>query len=302
MLDFIIDAIASAPPALLNFSIFFTGAATLVAEMQILPVRHSAVYVLFKILLALILIPLRTMAPLGGALLSFCVTHTAVPFIFWKGPYRLRILALFIMLVITFTCEVSATLIWSVLTEGSPPGNEYVHYWPAEWLAINLYWCVLMLFLGTTASRALAVYSKQVTPVSLWWFCLPIAQVLITWVLVWFGQMNLSDSTGYYLGPFAIISASLLIDTLLLHTAYRAQETQRYREIAKTFQEQLDSHLAMCSHTADKSRSAFAARHGVRNHLQVLQALMNRGDVEAAQTYAHNVRLELPQHEETNTD
>lgn len=79
------------------------------------------------------------------------------------------------------------------------------------------------------------------------------------------------------------------VDVLALRDAMRAQAAIRERERAEALQARIDASTERYASFIHEARQTARFRHDARNHLQVLAALIDNGDFEAAEQYAREL-------------
>ena len=124
---------------------------------------------------------------------------------------------------------------------------------------------------------------------------LPISQALLVWTLLLIMmQVGDVDSRGLVLTcALALVTLCIATDVLIIRSVngyWRTLDEDKYaKKLKQRLQEQLDSF----EHLNAKIASTARLRHDMRNHLLVLGALIDRGELAQADAYADDVLAEL---------
>ena len=124
---------------------------------------------------------------------------------------------------------------------------------------------------------------------------LPISQALLVWTLLLIMmQVGDVDSRGLVLTcALALVTLCIATDVLIIRSVngyWRTLDEDKYaKKLKQRLQEQLDSF----EHLNAKIASTARLCHDMRNHLLVLGALIDRGELAQADAYADDVLAEL---------
>lgn len=124
---------------------------------------------------------------------------------------------------------------------------------------------------------------------------LPISQALLVWTLLLI-MMQVADVESRSLiltCALALITLCIATDVLVIRSVNGYWRTLDEDKYAKKLKQRLQEQLDGFEHLNAQIASTAHLRHDMRNHLLVLGALIDRGELAQADAYADNVLAEL---------
>ena len=277
--------------------------AIIYVQATLLPMRRRWLFVALEAVLSCAALLVRFSA---GGTTSFIV-HTVIsaasmlvlPPLFYRRiiPLAWRLVATAVAVLLMFLGEVACGTLWAA------GGNEYsleaIQSAPLlQSTVIHLFFVAVVLMGGRLFK---ALFKKQqverlATTRGQMLLCgLPISQALLVWTLLLI-MMQVADVESRSLiltCALALITLCIATDVLVIRSVngyWRTLEEDKYaKKLKQRLQEQLDGF----EHLNAQIASTAHLRHDMRNHLLVLGALIDRGELAQADAYADNVLAEL---------
>ena len=272
-------------------------------QATLLPMRRRWLFVTLEAALSCAALLVRFSA---GGTPSFIV-HTVIsvagmlvlPPLFYRRiiPLAWRLVATAVAVLLMFLGEVACGVLWAA------GGNEYsleaIQSAPLlQSTVIHLFFVAIVL-MGGRLFKALfkkQQIERQATRRGQMLLCaLPISQALLVWTLLLIMvQVGDVESRGLVLTcALALITLCIASDVLVIRSVnvyWRTLDEDRYAKTLKQrLQEQLDGFERLNAQIASTAH----LRHDMRNHLLVLGALIDRGELAQADAYADNILAEL---------
>ena len=272
-------------------------------QATLLPMRRRWLFATLEAVLSCAALLVRFSA---GGTPSFIV-HTVIsvagmlvlPPLFYRRiiPLAWRLVATAVAVLLMFLGEVACGVLWAA------GGNEYsleaIQSAPLlQSTVIHLFFVAIVLMGGRLFK---ALFKKQqierlATRRGQMLLCaLPISQALLVWTLLLIMvRVGDVDSRGLVLTcALALITLCIASDVLVIRSVngyWRTLDEDRYAKTLKQrLQEQLDGFERLNAQIASTAH----LRHDMRNHLLVLGALIDRGELAQADAYADNILAEL---------
>lgn len=272
-------------------------------QATLLPMRRRWLFATLEAVLSCAALLVRFSA---GGTTSFIV-HTVIsaasmlvlPPLFYRRiiPLAWRLVATAVAVLLMFLGEVACGTLWAA------GGNEYsleaIQSAPLlQSTVIHLFFVAIVLMGGRLFK---ALFKKQqierlATRRGQMLLCaLPISQALLVWTLLLIMvQVGDVESRGLVLTcALALITLCIASDVLVIRSVngyWRTLDEDRYAKTLKQrLQEQLDGFERLNAQIASTAH----LRHDMRNHLLVLGALIDRGELAQADAYADNILAEL---------
>lgn len=272
-------------------------------QATLLPMRRRWLFATLEAVLSCAALLVRFSA---GGTPSFIV-HTVIsaasmlvlPPLFYRRiiPLAWRLVATAVAVLLMFLGEVACGTLWAA------GGNEYsleaIQSAPLlQSTVIHLFFVAVVLMGGRLFK---ALFKKQqverlATTRGQMLLCgLPISQALLVWTLLLI-MMQVADVESRSLiltCALALITLCIATDVLVIRSVngyWRTLDEDRYaKKLKQRLQEQLDGF----EHLNAQIASTAHLRHDMRNHLLVLGALIDRGELAQADAYADNILAEL---------
>ena len=277
--------------------------AIIYVQATLLPMRRRWLFVTLEAVLSCAALLVRFSA---GGTPSFIV-HTVIsaasmlvlPPLFYRRiiPLAWRLVATAVAVLLMFLGEVACGTLWAA------GGNEYsleaIQSAPLlQSTVIHLFFVAIVLMGGQlfkTLFKKQHIERLATTRGQMLLCGLPISQALLIWTLLLI-MMQVADveSRGLVLTcALALIALCIATDVLVIRSVngyWRTLDEDRYaKKLKQRLQEQLDGFENLNAQIASTAH----LRHDMRNHLLVLGALIDRGELAQADAYADNVLAEL---------
>lgn len=277
---------------LLEFQSFANGAASLYLFLKILPVRHERVLVAAVIVPDILISMVRYQLRGNPLSVLWLIYAFALPLFFWKAPLSHRILATSANTCLMFGIELIFGVAWISLT-GTPNASYDAAYLNQ---AFSIFGRALFLMLYFPGANLLIragskLRSDELRETSLVPLCaLVLVQIAVIEFLFLPGLSVLSAEASYYLVALLALVGCALTDISLFAASRRHFEAQRERSRADALEQNLRACLREEADCVEALRQAARIRHDLRNHLQVLDGLIQRGRADEARDYATRLR------------
>lgn len=278
--------------AILEFQSFLNSSASLYLFLKILPVRRK------RALVASLIVPNALISMLRYQLMGnplsvlWLIYAFSLPLFFWKAPLSHRILATSASTCLMFGIELVFGVAWIAIT-GTPNASYDAAYLHPLFSILGRAFFLVIYFLGASllirAGRALR--SDELRESSLVPLCaLVLVQIAVIEFLFLPGLGALSTEVSYYLAALLALVGCALADASLFVASRRHFEAQRERGCADALEQNLRSCLSEEADCVESLRQAARIRHDLRNHLQVLDGLIQRGRADEARGYVARLR------------
>ena len=272
-------------------------------QATLLPMRRRWLFATLEAVLSCAALLARFSA---GGTTSFIV-HTVIsaasmlvlPPLFYRRiiPLAWRLVATAVAVLLMFLGEVACGTLWAA------GGNEYsleaIQSAPLlQSTVIHLFFVAVVLMGGRLFK---ALFKKQqverlATTRGQMLLCgLPISQALLVWTLLLI-MMQVADVESRSLiltCALALITLCIATDVLVIRSVNGYWRTLDEDKYAKKLKQRLQEQLNGFEHLNAQIASTAHLRHDMRNHLLVLGALIDRGELAQADAYANNVLAEL---------
>ena len=272
-------------------------------QATLLPMRRRWLFATLEAVLSCAALLVRFSA---GGTTSFIV-HTVIsaasmlvlPPLFYRRiiPLAWRLVATAVAVLLMFLGEVACGTLWAA------GGNEYsleaIQSAPLlQSTVIHLFFVAVVLMGGRLFK---ALFKKQqverlATTRGQMLLCgLPISQALLVWTLLLI-MVQVADVESRSLiltCALALITLCIATDVLVIRSVNGYWRTLDEDKYAKKLKQRLQEQLDGFEHLNAQIASTAHLRHDMRNHLLVLGALIDRGELAQADAYADNVLAEL---------
>ena len=272
-------------------------------QATLLPMRRRWLFATLEAVLSCAALLVRFSA---GGTTSFIV-HTVIsaasmlvlPPLFYRRiiPLAWRLVATAVAVLLMFLGEVACGTLWAA------GGNEYsleaIQSAPLlQSTVIHLFFVAVVLMGGRLFK---ALFKKQqverlATTRGQMLLCgLPISQALLVWTLLLI-MMQVADVESRSLiltCALALITLCIATGVLVIRSVNGYWRTLDEDQYAKKLKQRLQEQLDGFEHLNAQIASTAHLRHDMRNHLLVLGALIDRGELAQADAYADNVLAEL---------
>ena len=277
--------------------------AIIYVQATLLPMRRRWLFVTLEAVLSCAALLVRFSA---GGTTSFIV-HTVIsaasmlvlPPLFYRRiiPLAWRLVATAVAVLLMFLGEVACGTLWAA------GGNEYsleaIQSAPLlQSTVIHLFFVAIVLMGGQlfkTLFKKQHIERLATTRGQMLLCGLPISQALLVWTLLLI-MMQVADVESRSLiltCALALITLCIATDVLVIRSVNGYWRTLDEDKYAKKLKQRLQEQLDGFEHLDAQIASTAHLRHDMRNHLLVLGALIDRGELAQADAYADNVLAEL---------
>ncbi len=283
--------------ALFNVGRLLVEVVLLVVLATLLPVAHVRWYVAVSLVLQVCMYCM-SVSGVDAALVRAVATvaYIAVPFLFFEAKFAQRFVAVALGFMFLVLGELLASVAWMFMT-GMPVADvEAVAAHPMEMALTFLLDMLTVVCCGLLFRRPMKrwVSGDGFRGASLSWFivfpALQTAMVVIALILT---LDYLGGDRSLYLFLTTYACACMAVDVLLFVSAERYCQAVIQDQRAAVLAERLDACLAEYAGVVAQVERAAALRHDLRNHLQVVGALLERGELARAEGYVENMVVRM---------
>lgn len=222
----------------------------------------------------------------------------AIPWLLLQGKGLTKLVILVVGIVIMISMDVPSALLWVLLT-GTPTmdyGAVLAH--PGAYaLTISIHLLLFALALWgycIGCRRLMGAKRLGLEPGERrrgsGFALFPLAQALLVGFLVFMALAYGRDGVQGLMLTAAVILACLAADVVLFRGMKRSAERRLADMRASALQARADAYLEAASVMQADLNNAAHLRHDLRNHLQVIQGLCERGDQEEAEAYLQKAK------------
>ena len=233
--------------------------------------------------------------------LWYVADYALVPYLWWHAPQRLRVIAASLSVIGELFTEIMCMVFYSLfglsLAElGSNNPLELV----ARLGTIAIFWGIIAMmrrFLGTRltptpANRAHhAAHTKSHTRDRGHLVFIVIQTLALTaFYIIFFCNGTQDVPLAWSIGALALTVVCAISSVIAMLSLQRYLRTCHERQRADALECELAAHVQASHALAAEGEQAARFRHDVRNHLQTLGLLIERGEVERARAYVADLR------------
>ena len=252
------------------------------ATTHLLPMRHARLYWAVMLVICVGLLPIRGLIPAPLRILC-SVTTFALPAFLYEGPIGRRLLATASVVVCMMAVEVASDALWMVLT-GTPIGDyDAARANMPEFLFMHLM-CWVALIAVFSALKALfgKLNSSGSGEGMLAYAGFPTVQSIFLMLMATIGLYPLREQHSWFTWAAVMSALCLAINLLLFFSMQRYQAKRLEDQRREALERQLDEYLSESGRVVREIASVSQLRHDLRNQVQVISALVERGDVDHA--------------------
>lgn len=272
-----------------HFVVLVADAAILYALSRLLPLRRPRLLYAGELCCFFALIFLVPTDATGWKSLVSAIAFFALPVACYEGSFFTRALGAGVGALLSVAGELAGVLVWMLLTGLAVMDFEALALHPVAFAVAVLLEAAFIAASGRALASPLRAFARMEGTFAHGFAQLVALQGLVLFSLVYF----LLDSFAG--APWAWASAIVLVGVLTVGDVYLYKASRRAsaEEAERRRAEALGAELELCLSSyeelvADATASA-RLRHDARNHLQVLRALMDKGDEKAALSYAREL-------------
>ncbi len=243
--------------------------------------------------------PIRTLVPAPMLLVGGLFFMIGLPGLLLRGALFPKAIILTIGTIFMLCADVPSALLWSALT-----GNAVMDYdavlndFPAHVVVTVFHLIVfvlLMSILFVVSEKVSLLHSaKDEVPCDAWergsslpasflWF--PVIQLFLVQITLTFALAGIKGDAFFYGSLLFPLIFSMTADGYLLFGAQRYFDKRLIDMRAEALEQQATEYLASAVGVQEQLKDAARLRHDLRNHLQVVEGLCERGETASAKAY-----------------
>lgn len=278
MPDVIIDLVFDLP-AQLAFVCFFT---------KLLPMRHVPVYTILRLLLFPFLVNIGYLFLSAWMATAVVVAVVLVlPFLWFEERPWIKAITVLAANAIEMVVELASDGVW-ILAAGSAIPADFEPMRALVWSSVPAYLLgrvayIILIVLLFSALRALVRRNTETGTTRLWLYVAFLATQLSLLFVVGLITANISASLQNFYGPALVLGCiCIFADALLFFSMECYGQKELEEERARLLQQQLDDYLDSCNAMVGDIEEISKIRHDLRNQMQVIAMLAERGDKKRA--------------------
>lgn len=266
------------------------------ALARVLPVKHPRAYWASVVLFTMIILVVKQSAPL----MPFAIMGTAgiivLYMVFLGGSLAMRTAVAMLSQIFLFLAEVPTGILWVALTRAPTMNIEATQAHFLEYVAVSLFHAVLLValfcWLDRLFRRITAAQSGREKQegngfrggIFILFACVQFLLILLLFLIAfaWVG-----DSVMLFASLTALCLMYILVDVFLFIRMSDYLASRLANLHAETMARQADEYLQAAASMQESLQEAAVLRHDLRNHLQVVEGLCERGEHQKAQAYLH---------------
>lgn len=221
-----------------------------------------------------------------------------LPFAFSRDRLSRRVMVIALAEVCLFADEIIGGALW-MLTTGAPTASYDAareHFGAYVLMhAVHMAALVAMLFaLYLVLNRASVGHGSA----RLWMLAgFPVAQFALISGAVFIGYFYFPESSGYYIACSIAVLVDLFADVLFLRALDGWLKSEAERQRSEAVRRQLEAHYLHCRALLASSERAAKFRHDMRNHIQTISLMSERGQNAEASGYVKELTARLEREE-----
>ncbi len=259
------------------------------ACVRMLDFKHPVWFITAQLVLIAICIPVRAFNADLGVFLGFVVT--LLPVVIARDALPRRVFVTACCVIALIIAEIPASLVWSALTGVLLSDYQVILIHLPEFILVSLIHAMMIMVLCALVEVVLNRYASTESETSiklfLWFalgqmvlmfaFCQVLVDVIATsWDVVWFGS--------------CAVAACCVADAAMFVIFAWFSKKEKEERRAALMKEQFEAYLEDCENIAQALEGAAKMRHDLRNQMQVVYALIDRGDYEEAACYLEEMQ------------
>lgn len=280
------------------FNIVPTQVAFLVAMARLMPPRASQLFWTLSLMWCAVWPAAKCFTPDWMNQVMGIAFTLALPWLLLHGKGLTKLVILAVGIVIMIGMDIPSALFWVLLT--STPAMDYVAVFahPEVYvLTVSVHLLLFTLALWgycTGCRRLMGVKQLGLEPGvrqrGSGFALFPLVQALLVGFLVFIALAHGGEGVSDLALTVVVLFACLAADVVLFWGMRRSAE-QRFAEMrASALQVRADAYLEAASAMQSDLNDAARLRHDLRNHLQVIQGLCERGDQKGAEAYLQRAK------------
>lgn len=247
------------------------------ASTKMLDMRRVVVFWVLRMSFCIVMMLFRSQLDLVVRTILGVFAYLVMPLLFSQGNLPRRMLSVVSMYVVVMIAEMTCTVLWLALMKAPLPDIlqlDLVEYWMLRLLHLLI---ISALFMALYAFSHHIDGSLGDGAVKLVSALLAIQVVLLS---VCTGTLEFVPGEKELLGTASLSlgAACVVVDGYLLVVIRRYEERMAQQQRIEILQAQLDDYLARYGEVAASIEEIARLRHDVRNQLQVINDLAQRGE------------------------
>lgn len=250
--------------------------------------RHVPAYMIARLLLFPFLVNIGYLFMSAWMATAVVVVVTIVlPFLWFKGRPWLKAATVLAANAIETMVGLASEGVWS-LAVGSAIPAEFEPMRALVWSNVPAHLFgevayIIMIALLLSALRALVRRNAETGTARLWLFAAFLATQFALIFIMGLVTANINASLQNFYGPaLALGFICVVVDMLLFFSMERYGQKELAEERARLLQQQLDDYLDSCNAVVGGIEGISKMRHDLRNQIQVIAMLAERGDEKLA--------------------
>ncbi len=267
---------------------------------RLLKVPNKLAYWLATVVLMVATPLIRIYAPMP-AILLVSLGMVSLPIVFSEGSLGRRLLLTALAVALSLLCDAATAATWSTLTGFTETTYETVLRAPALFASLELIRfaiqlivsCGLIWFVERFFPAKVAAVNDEIPAVLRHFAWFPIMQFTLLSIAFFVITYQCGINAVMNLTLSVIAGLCAIVDVLLLRSFSRANRAFRQAARAELMQAQLDEYLRSYERTMEQVTAAARMRHDLRNQVQVVSAMAERGEFDRAHRYVQAMLAEV---------
>lgn len=253
------------------------------AATKVLRMRNVAAFWVVRMGLSVALALLRYVIPFEFRLIFGLFLYLAVPLLMSKGRLGYRLLAVVLMFVVLSVAEVIGMALWYALTGMLLVNESDLNVgMPEFWMVRLLHLLTISLMMGALAATLPRLVGEARDRGTVVVTGLLVVQVTLLSLCIYAMQYLENDKLFLCVTSVVLGAACLLVDAYLLYVINRYEGRLLGEERVRMLEGQLGEYLGRYESVAENIGRVARLRHDVRNQLQVVGDLAERGERDRA--------------------
>lgn len=273
-------------------SVLSTQVAFAYACVRMLDFKHPLWFMVAQLIWISSAIPVRAFNLGIGTIYGLAVT--LMPLVVARDPVPRRVFVTVCCVIALIVTEMPASIIWNVLTGVSLSDYRVILEHLPEYVFVSLLHAIMIMVLCALVELGMNRFVGKESDTSIkvfLWFAL--VQMLLMFAL----QCVLVDSlmqswVVVEYGSFAAVIC-VVVDVAMFILFAWFSEKEKTEKRAALMKEQFEAYLRDYETIAQALEGTAKMRHDLRNHIQVVYALINRGDFDEASRHLGEMQTML---------
>lgn len=268
------------------------------AYSKLLDMRSVPAFFAIRLGFCLLLVFTREALPPSLRMGTAIALYMLIPLFCSKGAFARRAMVALLAGVLISIAEIAGALPWVMLTGSTVANLQLAQQFAGEFWFMHLFHILVVTTLFFALYALLGRVAKSESECDdgrgiLLFSAFPLTQLLLLSAGLAMNQYLLVQSVPFFWVLFALCFVCLVMDFLLFAMLDNYNKRQLAAQRAQLLQEQFDRSLAQYSAVAQGVMEVSKARHDLRNHLQVVRTLSEKGAFDKASAYLTDVKAQV---------